>query len=97
VVRGEQSPVPMTRQVAALLDLGFALPAGVAPVGELVDGPPAPPTTAPVAAPVVAPAPVAPPAAPPAPGATPADAVAALLLGLVAIGVGGAAVWRHRR
>ncbi len=97
VVRGEQSPVPMTRQVAALLDLGFALPAGVAPVGELVDGPPAPPTTAPVAAPVLAPAPVAPPAPPPAPGATPADAVAALLLGLVAIGVGSAAVWRHRR
>jgi len=37
LVRGEQRPVPMWRQAAALMDEGFALPAGTAPVGTLVD------------------------------------------------------------
>lgn len=60
LVRGEQSPVPMTAQAAALLDLGFALPPGVAPIGVLVDAAPvvtAPVTTLPVPAAPVAPAP----------------------------------------
>jgi D-alanyl-D-alanine carboxypeptidase (penicillin-binding protein 5/6) len=104
VVRGEQAPVPMTRQVAALFDLGFALPAGVAPVGELVDGPPAPPTAPPTAAPrepatTAAPlaAPAAPPAPPPAADPPPVDAVPLLVLGLVGVGVACAAVgWRRR-
>jgi D-alanyl-D-alanine carboxypeptidase (penicillin-binding protein 5/6) len=47
LVRGEQHPVPMWKQAAALLDWGFAQPAGTAPVGTLVDrtpvvSPPAP-------------------------------------------------------
>jgi D-alanyl-D-alanine carboxypeptidase (penicillin-binding protein 5/6) len=37
LVRGEQHPVPMWKQAAALLDWGFAQPAGTAPVGTLVD------------------------------------------------------------
>ncbi len=51
LVRGEQRPVPMWRQAAALLDEGFARPAGTPAVGILVDGPPpATPAPAPVAA-----------------------------------------------
>ncbi|OJY42219.1 serine hydrolase [Pseudonocardia sp. 73-21] len=53
LVRGEQRPVPMWKQAAALLDQAFALPAGTAPVGTLVDGPP-PATTVPAAAPAAA-------------------------------------------
>ncbi|MBW0138196.1 D-alanyl-D-alanine carboxypeptidase family protein [Pseudonocardia abyssalis] len=49
LVRGEQSPAPMTAQAAALLDLGFALSADVEPLGVLVDEAPAT-TTPPVAA-----------------------------------------------
>ena len=44
LVRGEQQPVLIWRQAAALLDWGFALPAGRAPVGMLVDAAPPPPT-----------------------------------------------------
>ncbi|MBA2388715.1 MAG: D-alanyl-D-alanine carboxypeptidase [Geodermatophilaceae bacterium] len=33
---GEQAPIPMVAQAALLLDWGFALPEGTAPVGELV-------------------------------------------------------------
>jgi serine-type D-Ala-D-Ala carboxypeptidase (penicillin-binding protein 5/6) len=44
VVRAENTPVVNWRQAAALLDYGFALPAGTAPVGTLVDAAPAPPT-----------------------------------------------------
>jgi D-alanyl-D-alanine carboxypeptidase (penicillin-binding protein 5/6) len=73
VVRGEQAPVPMTAQVAALLDLGFALPPGTAPVGELVDGPPAPPPTTAVPVP-----PAAAPAPAPAPGGGPSGSALAL-------------------
>jgi D-alanyl-D-alanine carboxypeptidase (penicillin-binding protein 5/6) len=65
LVRGEQSPVPMTVQTAALLDLAFALPADLVPLGTLVDAapvaattpPPAPTTTAAPAEPGPAPAP----------------------------------------
>lgn len=42
MMRGEQAPVPMTAQAAALLDLGFALPPGVAPLGTLTDAAPTP-------------------------------------------------------
>jgi D-alanyl-D-alanine carboxypeptidase (penicillin-binding protein 5/6) len=37
LMQGEQQPVPMWEQAAALLDWGFALPDGTPPVGELVD------------------------------------------------------------
>jgi serine-type D-Ala-D-Ala carboxypeptidase (penicillin-binding protein 5/6) len=43
LMRGEQEPVPMWRQAAALLDWGFAQPPDAAPVGVLVDAAPAPP------------------------------------------------------
>lgn len=91
VMRGEQAPVPVTAQVAALLDLGFALPAGVAPVGELVDGPPAPaPTTTPAPPVAAPPAPAPPPAAGP-----PAWPLAAGLV--VLLGAAGLLLWRRRR
>lgn len=41
LIRGEQRRVPMWMQAAALLDRGFALQAGTAPIGVRVDGPPA--------------------------------------------------------
>jgi D-alanyl-D-alanine carboxypeptidase (penicillin-binding protein 5/6) len=44
VVRAENTPVVNWRQAAALLDWGFALPPGTAPVGTLVDAAPPPPT-----------------------------------------------------
>jgi D-alanyl-D-alanine carboxypeptidase len=40
LVRGEQQPVPMWQQAAALLDLGFALPLDHPAVGVLVDAAP---------------------------------------------------------
>ncbi|HEX8518565.1 MAG TPA: D-alanyl-D-alanine carboxypeptidase [Pseudonocardia sp.] len=47
VVRTENRPVVSWQQATALLDYGFALPAGTAPVGTLVDeAPAAPPPTA---------------------------------------------------
>jgi D-alanyl-D-alanine carboxypeptidase (penicillin-binding protein 5/6) len=46
MMRGEQQPETMVKQASALLDWGFAEPAGVAPVGVLVDKAPAPPATA---------------------------------------------------
>jgi D-alanyl-D-alanine carboxypeptidase (penicillin-binding protein 5/6) len=42
VVRAENTPVVNWRQAAALLDWGFALPAGVTPVGMVVDAAPPP-------------------------------------------------------
>ena len=44
VVRTENHPVVNWKQATALLDWGFALPAGTAPVGTLVDSAPPPPT-----------------------------------------------------
>ncbi|WP_300014831.1 serine hydrolase [Pseudonocardia sp.] len=76
LVRGEQSPVPMTAQTAALLDLGFALPADVAPLGMLVDAAPAAATASP-AEPTTAP-PEPAPATPPRPGSPPGLAVGAI-------------------
>lgn len=52
LMRGEQHPVTMVAQAAALLDTGFATPS--AAVGTLVDRPPPPPTSLPVAAPPAA-------------------------------------------
>ncbi len=46
LVRGEQHPVRMVAQASALLDYGFALPAGTPGVGTLVEQAPAPPTAA---------------------------------------------------
>ena len=63
LMRGEQHPVSMVAQAAALLDMGFATPPSSSAVGTLVDRPPPPPTSAPVAAPPAA-APAAPPDAP---------------------------------
>lgn len=54
LMRGEQHPVTMVAQAAALLDMGFATPPSAAPVGTLVTSPPAPPTSSPVAAPPAA-------------------------------------------
>lgn len=60
LMRGEQTPEPVVKQAAALLDWGFAQPAGATPVGVLVDQAPAPP-------PSPTPAPRAEPAAQPQP------------------------------
>lgn len=54
VMRGEQQPVRMTEQIAALLDLGFALPGGVAPLGTLTGPAPRPPEPATAAGPAAA-------------------------------------------
>ncbi len=43
LLRGEQTPQPMWQQAGALLDYGFAFPAGAPAVGELVDSAPPPP------------------------------------------------------
>jgi D-alanyl-D-alanine carboxypeptidase (penicillin-binding protein 5/6) len=43
LMRGEQSPTPMWKQGADLLDWGFELPATTPAVGQLVDAAPAPP------------------------------------------------------
>ncbi|MGE3286995.1 MAG: D-alanyl-D-alanine carboxypeptidase family protein [Pseudonocardia sp.] len=55
LARGEQTPVPMWKQAATLLDAGFAVPAGTAPVGTLVDAAPAPPPAAAILPPALAP------------------------------------------
>ena len=51
LMRGEQEPVPMWRQAAALLDWGFAQPPDAPTFGVLVDAAPPPPTTATAAGP----------------------------------------------
>jgi D-alanyl-D-alanine carboxypeptidase (penicillin-binding protein 5/6) len=81
LMRGEQHPVSMVAQAAALLDMGFATPRSSAAMGTLVDRPPPPPTSAPVAAP-----PAAAPATPDAPNWAVwiGVAVVALLVGAVA-------------
>jgi serine-type D-Ala-D-Ala carboxypeptidase (penicillin-binding protein 5/6) len=43
LMRGEQTPIPMWKQGAHLLDWGFSLPATTPAVGKLVDAAPAPP------------------------------------------------------
>lgn len=55
LMRGEQHPVSMDTQAAALLDMGFAMPTTTAAVGTLVDAPPATPAPAPTGAPAGAP------------------------------------------
>ncbi len=87
LVRGEQRPVPMWQQAAALLDMGFAHPSAAA-VGALVDAPPPDRPVPPVAAPT---------GAPPSSIAPAADPSAPVLVG-TAVVVGGIAVlwWRRR-
>lgn len=89
MMRGEQSPVPMTVQAAALFDLGFALPA--TPLGVLTDAP------VPEPAPVGGPAPVPPIGGAgddPVPWVPIGLGLAAVLLGAVLLG---AVVLRRRR
>ena len=50
LTRGEQHPVPMWKQAAALLDLGFSLPPDAPAVGTLVDQAPGPAQGAPAQA-----------------------------------------------
>ena len=88
LVRAEQQPVPTWEQATALLDWGFAQPAGATPVGVLVDAAPTPPATA-----------TADDAATLAAGdtrgaANPSDVP--LGLGLVAVGLVAAGVLLHR-
>jgi serine-type D-Ala-D-Ala carboxypeptidase (penicillin-binding protein 5/6) len=90
LVRGEQQPVQMWQQAAALLDMGFALPPGTAPVGTLVDAAPAPATTAPAE-------PAALPPAAESASAVPAVAVGAAVLVAAAVGVGAGVLRRRRR
>jgi D-alanyl-D-alanine carboxypeptidase (penicillin-binding protein 5/6) len=62
LTRGEQSPTPMWRQAAALMDWGFAQPRDAKGVGLLVDAAPvAPPPQAPVATAAGGPSPLASP------------------------------------
>jgi D-alanyl-D-alanine carboxypeptidase (penicillin-binding protein 5/6) len=58
LMRGEQHPISMVAQAAALLDMGFAMPTTTPAIGTLVDAPPPAPTTTP--APAVASAPTTP-------------------------------------
>ena len=57
MMRGEQHPVSMDAQAAALLDMGFATPPTAASIGTLVDSPPATaaPTPVPASEPSAAP------------------------------------------
>ncbi len=55
LMRGEQHPVSIAAQAAALLDMGFAMPTTTPPIGTLVDAPPPAPTTAPAPADASAP------------------------------------------
>ncbi|MBA3907384.1 MAG: D-alanyl-D-alanine carboxypeptidase, partial [Pseudonocardiales bacterium] len=54
LMRGEQHPVSMDAQAAALLNMGFAMPTTTASVGTLVDAPPATAAPTPIAAPSAA-------------------------------------------
>lgn len=95
VVRGEQEPVRMTAQIAALLDLGFALPPDGTPLGALVDAAPAAPAdAAPAAEP--SPAPVA--DAPAAPAYT-VDGPDLVAFGAIAVAalIGSLLTLRRRR
>jgi serine-type D-Ala-D-Ala carboxypeptidase (penicillin-binding protein 5/6) len=87
LMRGEQSPVPMWKQGADLLDWGFELPATTRAVGQLVDAAPAPPTPDAVAA--------GPPtlALKPVPPLLPAGLGAIAVVGMV---IGGLALRRRR-
>nr|WP_239028801.1 D-alanyl-D-alanine carboxypeptidase family protein [Pseudonocardia acidicola] len=89
MVRGEQRPVAMWKQAAALLDYGFALPVSAPRVGMLVDPAPrsfgAAPTTPPAAVVVQQPLLVT--------GGAPVVSVAdGLLAGMVALAVAGGLV-----
>lgn len=87
LVRGEQQPVRMVGQAAALLDYGFALPA-TTPVGTLVDARPAPPTP---------PEPAAAAPEQPAPGGTDVTVWLAIAAAVLALGGAATAALRRRR
>lgn len=87
LVRGEQQPVRMVGQAAALLDYGFALPA-TTPVGTLVDARPAPPTP---------PAPAAAAPEQPTPGRTDFPIWLATAAAVLALGVAATAALHRRR
>ncbi|GAA4540579.1 serine hydrolase [Pseudonocardia xishanensis] len=88
LVRGEQRPTRMVAQASALLDYGFALPAGSS-VGTLVDARPATPQP-PV--PAAAPAP-----APDEPRTSPAPWIAGAVALLIVAALATAAILRRRR
>ena len=89
LVRGEQTPVPMWKQGAHLLDWGFDLPPTTPTVGTLVDAapePPPPPPVVDVATTTLALRPV--------PPLLPISLGAIAVAGMV---IGGIALRRHRR
>lgn len=88
LMRGEQHPVPMWRQAAALLDDAFAHP-GATPIGTLVDTAPASTVQPAVTPPSSTPAPAG---SSPTPLVLPVAAAAVVLAGVVA-----AVVVRRRR
>ena len=97
LMRGEQHPVSMAAQAAALLDMGFAAPPG-AGVGTLVDGPPpAPPTAEVSAGPGAAPPVAAEPPPPTGPGWPIWAGTGALAVVLVGVAVALVARRRARR
>ncbi len=85
LMRGEQRPVPMATQAAALLDMGFALPTTTAPVGTLVDAPPA--TASPTPPPNAAPSSAAPGPAAPAWSWWVGDGALLVIIGATAVGL----------
>ncbi len=85
LMRGEQHPVSMAAQAAALLDMGFATPPSATGVGTLVDGPPARPTSAPGVAPPPSSTPVHTPAESDWPIWAGTGAVAVLLVGAAVV------------
>lgn len=89
LMRGEQSPEPMWRQGADLLDWGFELPATTPAVGQLVDAAPAPPAPSPAAAGPGAPRP---PTTIPVPPLLPAGLAAVAVVGMI---IGGLALRRR--
>jgi D-alanyl-D-alanine carboxypeptidase (penicillin-binding protein 5/6) len=88
LMRGEQTPTPMWKQGAALLDWGFGLPATTPALGTLVDAAPAPPPPPPMTD-----TPVTTLALKPVPPLLPISLGAIAVVGMV---IGGLALLRRR-